>query len=810
MLKFPQRGYTADFMEAWNHYRMQAWGSWPHADGGNVNGTDATVNSFNWQDKIHYGLSNNEVGASSRPQLNDASRVINYDYSYIDYPDFEHNHWWGITDMYMMTGDETIKESIVPEKAWYLNADTYQQACCGGKDQASRTWGIQLGSSAHFSEYLSSLGDSDAASVLASGAPAWTTVINPQPCMVDGAGNHYANGCTLPNLTNSSSFTQGVSLERGIHLGWRTNGSCPASVVNPNNARYAQNFMMSIVIEGMGQWARVNGTGYSDYKAINDKATGIGQWMLTEGYLDDGTTKWCDQSVASSCHFAGDHYNGFRYRVFSDFPNVCAGGTVPDGSSTCQVGSEVWDCNFTVVGNATVWWPFIQSYRQTGSTAWQRQLNQVLVRLNHFRSNWSPDLGGVEIGQLIYYINHPGASSLQDVTISSFSNLGGGAQSITYTVPAGSTSPRLKIDPGTGSYAPRAIQTDLTRLLQFDTTNTNNFTTNATTNIPWFAATDYTSQLPAWTAGSHTTTITTGVTTLASSNFSLKAFNLNGCGLTPTTLGPWTNTQASGFGSLTAGGCSASTYACSGLPTGLSINSSTGAITGTISASGTFSPTCTYSTASQPYTIVVNPVPSVTTSGAMAAGTQGSSYSQSISTSGGTIPNTCALFSGSLSGSGLTVNSNCTVTGTAGTPATYTFTVKATDANSIVSTASSNITITINSASSCNITPTTLGPYTQTVSIGTVTMTANSCGIGALTWTSSGLPAGVTGCNAVIGTTCSLTGTPTTIATYTPSINVSDGGANSNTINPTVIVAPVPGITGSTVLGGKIRSTVRR
>jgi hypothetical protein len=41
------------------------------------------------------------------------------------------------------------------------------------------------------------------------------------------------------------------------------------------------------------------------------------------------------------------------------------------------------------------------------------------------------------------------------------------------------------------------------------------------------------------------------------------------------------------------------------LPTGLSLNSATGAITGTISASGTFTPTVTYDTASQPYSIVV-------------------------------------------------------------------------------------------------------------------------------------------------------------------------------------------------------------
>ncbi len=83
----------------------------------------------------------------------------------------------------------------------------------------------------------------------------------------------------------------------------------------------------------------------------------------------------------------------------------------------------------------------------TGSTAWQRQLNAVLVRLNHFRSNWSPDLGGVQIGQLIHYINHPGAATLQDIPITTVVNNGNGTQTVTFSVPSGSSNPRLKYIP---------------------------------------------------------------------------------------------------------------------------------------------------------------------------------------------------------------------------------------------------------------------------------------------------------------------------------------------------------------------------
>jgi Putative Ig domain/Right handed beta helix region len=88
---------------------------------------------------------------------------------------------------------------------------------------------------------------------------------------------------------------------------------------------------------------------------------------------------------------------------------------------------------------------------------------------------------------------------------------------------------------------------------------------------------------------------------------SLNAADPSGsCSISPATLGPWTTGQ-SNPATLTAVGCNSSTWAVfsGSLPTGLSLNSATGAITGTISASGTFTPTVTYDTASQPYSIVV-------------------------------------------------------------------------------------------------------------------------------------------------------------------------------------------------------------
>jgi hypothetical protein len=95
--------------------------------------------------------------------------------------------------------------------------------------------------------------------------------------------------------------------------------------------------------------------------------------------------------------------------------------------------------------------------------------------------------------------------------------------------------------------------------------------------------------------------------------------------------------------------------------------------------------------------------------------------------------------------------------------------------------------------SGCSVSPAVFGPFTVNQSPGT-TFTAMGCGPNTLTWTSSGLPAGLSGCNSV-GPTCSLGGSATTAATYTPTISVTDGGSNYNSITPNVVVNAAPSIT---------------
>jgi hypothetical protein len=87
-------------------------------------------------------------------------------------------------------------------------------------------------------------------------------------------------------------------------------------------------------------------------------------------------------------------------------------------------------------------------------------------------------------------------------------------------------------------------------------------------------------------------------------------------------------------------------------------------------------------TATKSLTITVNASPLVTTASPMPAGTIGSAYSQTLTSSGGTTPLAWSLLSGSLP-PGLTLGAGA---------ATYSFTVKVLDTNGVFATKALTIT----------------------------------------------------------------------------------------------------------------------
>lgn len=142
------------------------------------------------------------------------------------------------------------------------------------------------------------------------------------------------------------------------------------------------------------------------------------------------------------------------------------------------------------------------------------------------------------------------------------------------------------------------------------------------------------------------------------------------------------------------------------LPTGLTLNTSTGVVSGTPTASGTF-----------PFTIQVTDANSLTGQANCSITITGSSlvmlcnnpptvqsgvaYSYQISVSGGVPPYTFSLVSGSLP-PGITLNTSTGIlSGTAYTPGTYTFSVKVTD--SVGATAVCPLLVIVVIATAANI-----------------------------------------------------------------------------------------------------------
>src|SRR5262249_6748394 len=134
-----------------------------------------------------------------------------------------------------------------------------------------------------------------------------------------------------------------------------------------------------------------------------------------------------------------------------------------------------------------------------------------------------------------------------------------------------------------------------------------------------------------------------------------------------------------------AGGTPAYVWTATGLPSGLSINSSNGVISGNAAATGTFSPTITLTdgvgaTATRTYNNVqINAVPTITGPASLQNWTSGQAYpSTTITKSGGTGP---FVWSESGLPPGLTINAGTgVVSGTPSSPGPYSATITVTDA----------------------------------------------------------------------------------------------------------------------------------
>jgi hypothetical protein len=255
------------------------------------------------------------------------------------------------------------------------------------------------------------------------------------------------------------------------------------------------------------------------------------------------------------------------------------------------------------------------------------------------------------------------------------------------------------------------------------------------------------------------------------------------------------------------------------LPTGLSLNASTGAISGT--PSGTFTGTVSFTvtvtdnesptkkSASANLSIVISAPPLSVTTQSLAGGTIGNVYTnQTLQATGGIAPYTWAVTTGSLP-SGLSLNAATGVI--SGTPTgtfvgTDSFTVTVTDSETPTGgKASANLSIAI------SVAPLSVTTTSSSLPVGVVgsvyagaTLQATG-GISPYTWsvTTGSLPAGLT-LNAATG---AISGTPTASGTTNFTVTVTDSEtptAKTATANLSIVVNPALSVTTTSLPAGVI------
>lgn len=224
------------------------------------------------------------------------------------------------------------------------------------------------------------------------------------------------------------------------------------------------------------------------------------------------------------------------------------------------------------------------------------------------------------------------------------------------------------------------------------------------------------------------------------------------------------------------------------LPAGLSI-STAGVISGTPTAAGTSTFTAqvtdsTSATATLPLTLKINTAGTnslTLTNTTLPSGTVQVPYAASITITGGTAPYTCTVGSGSLP-SGLTLGSNCAVTGTPTTAGTGTFTVNASDASSPAVTGSGQISIIINPAPAVLVVS---SPPTATVGIpysGAVSVTGGTAPYHCVL-ASGAMPAGL-----VLGADCVVNGVPLVAGSTSIGVTATDSANPNNTTTAAVTI----------------------
>lgn len=237
-----------------------------------------------------------------------------------------------------------------------------------------------------------------------------------------------------------------------------------------------------------------------------------------------------------------------------------------------------------------------------------------------------------------------------------------------------------------------------------------------------------------------------------------------------------------------------------GMPAGLTL-SSAGVLSGTPASPGTYTFPVQVSdsagtVASTSFQLTIGAATlTITTSSPLAAGQIETSYSATLTASGGSPPYTAWNTTGGSLPSGLTLSGSGVLSGTPTTPGTYSFTVQVTDKAGATASTSFQLLITSAALTITTLSPLPAGkvntPYSDTLSA--------SGGTQPYAWTTTNgtLPAGLS-----LNSAATLSGTSVTAGNYSFTVQVTDkAGATASTsyqltINPAALAitttSPLP------------------
>jgi large repetitive protein len=229
---------------------------------------------------------------------------------------------------------------------------------------------------------------------------------------------------------------------------------------------------------------------------------------------------------------------------------------------------------------------------------------------------------------------------------------------------------------------------------------------------------------------------------------------------------------------LTAsGGTAPYTYAVTSgaFPAGMSLNPTTGALSGTPTAAGSFNFTVTVTDHSgsevmAAYSLTVS-APTITVSPAtLTVPAFGSAYNQTLTASGGTGSYTYSVAAGALP-AGLALSSAGVISGTPTTSGSFNFTVTAKDGDGFTGSKAYSLTV---SAPTIMVSPATLPAATAETAYSQTLIASGGTGSYTYAVSAGALPAGM----SLIPTTGVLSGTPTAVGSFSFTITATDSSTS--------------------------------